>query len=251
MKTRTLVLIVLALVLGACKSGGSPGATTSSTAPSTTTRVLAQNLALFEGEEQAVRLGFEPLAASTDVIVEFSPDTAQVALCPLVDPADTLPPVATCKSVGSGVRESISAPNLGALGIVLTGTASARANVLLEFDPRAREVTAIIPFVAAPAGASVCADNQCKPFFEIRPVKNGPFTATASWTGSPATLVMLQGSVLGRSLTATGIPYRKAAVQTGAASAEIRAQLTSPGEYALALTQSGALRNVRIDASWP
>jgi hypothetical protein len=201
-------------------------------------------------------LGFKSAAGSTDIIVTFSPDTAQVALCPLGHPADSLPPTTTCKPVGSGVRETISSPGLGALAIVLSGVTSARADVLLEYDDAGRAFSAIMPFIPAPPGASACKDNGCNPFFEVRPLRNGLFNAKAQWSGSPATLVMLQGSVLGRSLTATGIPYRVAASSPGSTSAQIRTQLTAPGEYALAIVHSAgpdaqALTDVRIDASWP
>jgi hypothetical protein len=134
---------------------------------------------------------------------------------------------------------------------VLSGATSAHVNVRLEFDEKDRQVSAVIPFVGSPPSAATCADNGCNPFFEVRPVKNGLFTARASWSGAAATLTMLQGSVVARSQTATGIPYRKAATQSGTTSAQIRTQLTAPGEYALALTQAGTLRDVRIDASWP
>jgi hypothetical protein len=204
---------------------------------------------LFEGEDQAIRIGFQPSNASTDIIVNYTPDTAQVSACPLQAAGDTLPPVASCKPVGSGVRETVSSPGLGALGIVLSGAPSVRANVRLEFDDRDRTITAILPFLGEPAGQ--CADNGCNPFFEVRAIKNGLFRARATWTGASATLVMLQGSVVARSQTATGIPYRKAAVQTGTTSASIRTELTAPGEYALAIVQTGTLHNVQIDASWP
>ena len=245
-----IVVAALALIvaLGACTSSARPRAGRSSTSAATTT-ILAQNLALYEGETQAIRLGFEPASGSTDVIVDYTPDTAQVALCSLTAADGTMPPVASCKSVGSGVRETVSSPGLAALGIVLSGTSSARADILLEFDHVGRHVSAVIPFISG--GGGNCADNGCNPFFEVRPVRNGLFTASARWNGASATLVMLQGSVLARSQTATGIPYRKAAIQTGQTSASIRTQLTSPGEYALAITQTGTLRDVRIDASWP
>ena len=67
---------------------------------------------------------------------------------------------------------------------------------------------------------------------------------------------MLQGSVLGRSLTATGIPYREAARADGDAPLSIKATLSSQAEYALVITQppgpsAAPLHNVIVDASWP
>jgi hypothetical protein len=67
---------------------------------------------------------------------------------------------------------------------------------------------------------------------------------------------LLQGSVLGRSATATGIPYREAARAQGISPLSITAEMSARGEYALVIRQDpGAratgLRNVRIDALWP
>ena len=63
-------------------------------------------------------------------------------------------------------------------------------------------------------------------------------------------------SVLGRSLTATGIPYREAARADGSPPLSIKATLSSQAEYALVITQppgpsAAPLQNVIVDASWP
>jgi hypothetical protein len=231
------------------------GASPSSNGRPTVT-LLAENLNLFDGTQNAVRLGFETASDSTDIKADLTPDTAQLAVCPLTDIGGDLPDLSLCKDIGSGVRETIASSGLKAVALVLSGRSSARANVLLEFDDGGHQAQVAIPFLAAPAGGAACADNGCNPFFEMRPVRNGPFTATATWAGPVATLQMLQGSVLGRSQTATGVPYREAARAQGASPQHIATQVSVGDEYALVLTQppgpaQAPLKGVLIDASWP
>jgi hypothetical protein len=113
-----------------------------------------------------------------------------------------------------------------------------------------------IPFLPAPESEQACKDNGCNPFFELTPLRNGTFTATATWKGPAGTLEILQGSVLGRSQTATGIPYREAARANGSPPLSITSRLSSQAEYALAITQpTGAtaapLTDVFLSAGWP
>src|SRR6266571_1423446 len=198
------------LMLVACASG-----TTSSGRPTVT--LLVQNLSLFGGTSQATRIGFQTSSSSTDIKVDVTPDTAQLAVCPLTDVGADIPAATACRDIGSGVRETVASGGLRAVALVLSGVSSARANVLLEYDDGGRRISVVVPFLAAPAGGPSCADNTCNPFIELKPVRNGPFTATATWQGPRGILQMLQGSVLGRSQTATGIPYREAARATGSA----------------------------------
>jgi hypothetical protein len=112
------------------------------------------------------------------------------------------------------------------------------------------------PTVPEGPSASACRDNGCNPFFELTPVRNGPFTATASWTGPAGSLILFQGSVLGHSFSATGFPYREAAKANGASPLTINGSLGTPAEYALVLVQqhgptAGPLGDVVITASWP
>ncbi|MGZ4210331.1 MAG: hypothetical protein ACXVQX_07010 [Actinomycetota bacterium] len=247
---KPLAALAALCVLAACGGTASP----SNGRPTVT--LLAQNLSLFDGEQNALRIGFETGSDSTDIKADLTPDTAQLAVCPLTDVTADLPPIALCKDIGSGVRETIASSGLRAVALVLTGPSSARANVLLEYDDGGHQAHVVIPFLAAPAGGASCADNGCNPFFEVRPVHNGSFSATAAWKGPQATLEMLQGSVLGRSQTATGVPYRVAARAEGTSPLQIGTQLSGGGEYALAITQppgpaQAPLGGVRIDASWP
>ncbi len=244
---------LLAVAMLASCTGGTPAK--QSGVP--TVRLLAENLQLFPGSEQAVRIGFQTASGSADIIADLRPDTTALAVCPLTSLGADLPPVATCKDVGSGVRETITATGLAAVGLVVSGVPSARANVRLEYDDGGHMMLVQIPFLAAPVGAQSCKDNGCNPFFELTPLVNGSFHATASWKGPTGTLLMLQGSVLGRSLTATGIPYREAARADGKPPLSISANLASQGEYALAITQpigaptSAPMENVFVNATWP
>ena len=246
---RAAVLIVA--LLSACTAGGNAK---QSGVP--TVKLLAENLQLFPGAEQAVRIGFQTATGSTFIIADLKPDTAALAVCPLTSLGAEIPPVATCKTVGSGVREAISSSDLAAVALVVSGVASARANVQLEYDDGGHAVSVQVPFLGAPDTSAACKDNGCNPFFELTPVRNGAFSASAAWKGPGGTLIMLQGSVLGRSLTATGIPYREAARADGKSPLSISATLSSQGEYALVMTQppgptAAPLENVIVNATWP
>lgn len=249
MKRAVPLLAILALA--AC-AGGGPGK--QSGVP--TVRLLAQNLSLFPGSDQAARIGFQTGSDSANIIVDLTPDTAALAVCPLTALGGQLPPLSSCKDVGSGVREPITSSGLTAVALVVSGVSSARANVRLEYDDGGHQITVQIPFLPAPDSAAACRDNNCNPFFELTPLRSGAFTATATWKGPAGTLALLQGSVLGRSQTATGIPYREAARKDGTPPLTITSQLSSQGEYALAISQpagpnAAPLIGVFLSASWP
>jgi len=245
------VTLLAILVLAAC-TGGGPAKR--SGVP--TVKLLAENLQVFPGVEQAVRIGFQTAAGQTDIIADLKPDTAALAVCPLTSLGADLPPIATCKDVGSGVRETIASSGIRAVALVISGVPSARANVQLEYDDGGHDLSVQIPFLAAPDTSATCKDNGCNPFFELTPARTGAFSATAAWKGPAGTIVMLQGSVLGRSLTATGIPYREAARADGRSPLSITGTMSSQGEYALVITQppgseAAPLQNVIVNASWP
>ncbi len=248
---KRLAPFVLAFAMAAC-TGGNPAG--QSGVP--TVKLLVQNLSLFPGSDQAVRIGFQTGSSSANIIVDLRPDTAALAVCPLTALGAEIPAPTTCKDIGSGVREPITASGLAAVALVVSGVPSARADVRLEYDDGGHQISVQIPFLPAPDSAAACKDNNCNPFFELTPLRNGPFTATAAWKGPAGTLTLLQGSVLGRSETATGIPYREAARKDGAPPLTITSQLSSQGEYALAITQpagpsAAPLTNVFLSASWP
>jgi hypothetical protein len=248
---KTAAGFLLIVLLGACTTTGN---TKQSGVPTLT--LLAENLQVFSGTDQAVRLGFQSASGSTDIIADLTPDTAALAVCPLTALGGDLPPMAECKDVGSGVRETITSDGIAAVALVISGVSSAKANVKLQYDDGGHDASAQIPFLAAPDASAACKDNGCNPFFELTPVQNGMFTASAAWKGPTGTLVMLQGSVLGRSLTATGVPYREAARADGPSPLSIKAALSSEGEYALAITEppgsaAAPLQNVILSGSWP
>ncbi len=249
MKKAAALLVIVAFA--ACTGGAN-----SKQSGVPTVKLLAENLQLFSGVEQAVRIGFQTATGSTDIIADLKPDTAALAVCPLTSLSADLPPLATCKDVGSGVRETVTSGGIAAVALVVSGVSSARANVQLEYDDGGHDLSVEIPFLAAPDTSNACKDNGCNPFFELTPVRNGVFSATAAWGGPEGTLDILQGSVLGRSLTATGIPYREAARAEGTSPLSIKATLSSQGEYALVITQpagpaAAPLQNVVLNGSWP
>jgi hypothetical protein len=250
MKRAVPVIFALTLAIAAC-TGGEPAR--QSGVP--TVKLLAQNLSMFPGNDQAIRIGFQTGSSSANIIVDLTPDTAALAVCPLTALGAELPLITTCKDVGSGVREPINSTGLAAVALVLSGVPSASANVRLEYDDGGHQMSAQIPFLPAPESAQACKDNGCNPFFELTPLRNGAFTATATWKGPAGTLELLEGSVLGRSQTATGIPYREAARADGKPPVSITSRLAQ-GEYALAVTQpiganAAPLTDVFLSASWP
>jgi hypothetical protein len=221
--------------------------------------LYAQNLSLSSGAAQALRIAFDSARfggtePSARVIATTKPDTATVVACPLPSLDARIPAVRGCQTLASGVREVVGARGMRALAIVLLSPSAARADVVLSFDEVSRHVAVKLPFVPGDAARAECKDNACNPFFEVRPTRNGSFEASATWTGGgAATLVMFQGSVLGHSASATGLPYLEAARANGPPPLRVTGQMTAPGEYALALRQdSGAgLHDVLIDARWP
>ena len=110
-----------------------------------------------------------------------------------------------------------------------------------------------MPVIPRPAGASACKDNGCNPFLEVLPVHGGAFTATAAWSGGTGLLEVLEGRVLARSFSSTGIPYRIAGDAGGPSPLTVTATLSSPSEFALALrnTSAGDLTDIEIEATWP
>jgi hypothetical protein len=240
--------LVLVLALAAC-TGNAPKTAPSKQGPPTAT-LRAQNLELFPG--RPARIGFEPLGHSAEVIVTTASAGVPIEICGL-DDVDAPVPARGCGSVASGVREPVSEPDLAAVELRIGGDRAVRADVLIEFPDDGRDVVVVLPALRAPEGP--CGDNACNPFLELTPLHGGDFRARATWTGHEATLVLLQGRVLGRAQTATGAPYIEPARADGAPPLGIDATLQAPGEYALAFRARArggdALTGVRLEASWP
>lgn len=257
---RAAVLAAVGLVLATACTGGRSDAVPSPT-PSRPPAVvlIGRNIALLPGEERALRIGFEPFEPSARVIVSFRPPGARVTVCPLEGVAAAVPgDRARCRrDVGSGVRETVGAAGMRAVAVTVDGEREVSADVTLEYDEAGRDFEIRFPLVRRPSGGVSCEDNACNPFFEVRPTRSGAFSARARWSGSGATLILFQGSVLGRSQTATGVPYREAARADGSSPLSIRTRLSAPGEYALALRHASigpettSLQDVEIEGSWP
>lgn len=250
-----LARVCLALVaLAACRDDffdPTPGGTEPTGAP--TVELIAQNVRLITGDENAIRIGFSPADPAARIRIERSADGGRIVACPLARISDPLPDPSGClPDVPDGVREPITASALGAVALIRIGD-PLTVGIRLEFVSSGRSFAFRIPVIEVPPGASACKDNDCNPFFEVAPVRGGPFSATARWAGGTGRLSLLEGRVLARSFTSTGIPYRVAANESGPAPLSIRATLNAPGEYALALenTSSDELRRIEIEATWP
>lgn len=241
-----VVACALVAVLPACLGG--TGART--TVPPN--RIVGQNLTVERGD--AIRFGFAPSEPFASALVTFSPAAAVITLCPLTSVSAALPALTACRAVvGSGVRETVTVAGLRGLAVVAT-RAAVTVDVVLEFEGSSRAIAIRVPRINAPTVGAACADVDCSPLFEVSPARDGAFTARATWSGPSATLVLLQGRILARSLTSTGLPYREVARAEGAGAGSISGRLSETGEYALVLRQAagaGTLTDVRIDTTWP
>jgi hypothetical protein len=216
-------------------------------------QLIGENIRMQAGEENAVRISFKPKDLSTRVRISRSSVEGRVVACPLRTIDDALPPLDRCiPDLPDGVRETLTTQELGAIALVREGD-PIEIDLLLEYEEGERTYSIRIPVIDPPASAAACKDNACNPFFEVKPVRGGRFTATVSWVGGAAHVELLEGRVLARAFSSTGIPYRIAAADDGATPLSLSAQLNAPGEYALALTnRSGApLSAIRVDAIWP
>jgi hypothetical protein len=251
-------LCCAALLLTGCprRGGGAqpePSPTDSSKPPSV--ELLAQNVRL--PVDGVARFGIGAAEPTARVIVTF-PDTGSVvAVCGLASIDDAVPktlPTAGCiEELASGVREQlVRTAGLGAVAIWVRSGPAVDATVRLEFAEATRRFVMRLPVLPEPRSVSACTDNACNPFFEIRPVRSGRFRATATWVGGRARIALLQGTVMAKSFTATGVPYRVPAERTGAGELSLDTLLSAPAEYALVLDRNtSTLSDVRIDASWP
>jgi hypothetical protein len=251
MRRLALALAIL-VVLPACRSDffdPTPG----KKAPPPTVELIGRHIRMFAGEQSAVRVSFRPKNPSVRVRIDRSPSGGRVIACPLTTIDDPIAGAKGClPDVPNGVRENLVAPALGAIALILEGGPIA-IDLRLEYEEGGREFSIRIPNVTRPPNISSCKDYACNPIFEVSPVKGGAFTATVGWTAGGTGLVeLVEGRVLARAFTSTGIPYRTAATVTGPSPLTVRSQLGAPSEYALTIQSAeDFLGGVTIDATWP
>jgi hypothetical protein len=250
---RIALLFALVIAMGACREGFFDPTPGDGGRPSTSVELIGRNLRMLPGEANAIRISFRPKDPSARLRIERSSTSGRVVACGLRTIDDAVPSVERCLAdVPDGVRESLTVEGLGAIVLIREGD-PITIDVRLSYEEGGRTFSIRFPVIESPPGASVCKDNGCNPYFEVIPTKGGAFSATATWDGGKGKLEMLEGRVLAKAFSSTGIPYRVAATRTGAAPLTIGAQLTAPSEYALALTNESRshLGSIRIDATWP
>lgn len=250
---RFVLAAALLLALAGCREDffdPTPGQTGPS---STRVELVARNIQILAGEANAVRIGFQPKDVAVHLRIDRSSAAGRIIVCPLREIDDPIPEQASClPDLPDGVREGLTLSGLGAVVLVREGD-PVTLGLRMEFEEAGREIVLRLPVIPRPAGASVCKDNGCNPFFEVLPVRGGSFTATASWTGGTGRLEVLEGRVLARSFSSTGIPYRAAGQESGVSPLSMTASLSAPSEFALALlnTSTGDLTDITIRATWP
>ncbi|GAC1414766.1 MAG: hypothetical protein NVSMB57_10330 [Actinomycetota bacterium] len=266
---RRALLIMMLLLLAAC-SGGSTSASKDQSGrgpkgkknkpPDVT--LLAQNLTLPLGEP--VVIGIDNAVASTSVIVTHDPDAhIDIYLLPSADARLT----AACqvkqierrdcvRDIGTGVRESLEArgTSAGSAVAILLRKGPPVVDVRLIYSERSRRLDVRIPRFAPYGGAAACADNACNPFFEMMPLRSGKLSARATFAGTAGRLQVQAGRVIGRSATATGIPYTISAERLGKAPLNVEAHVDASSEVALSLSNDDPahpLTRVALFARWP
>lgn len=243
----------LLLALAGCREGffdPTPG----QTGPAATrVELVARNIQMSAGEENALRIGFQPKDVAVHLRVERSSNAGRIMVCPLRAVGDPIPEQAAClPDLPDGVREGLTLAGLRGVALVREGE-PVTLGIRMEFEEAGREIALRLPVIPRPAVASVCKDNGCNPVFEVLPVRGGRFTATARWTGETGLLQVLEGRVLARSFSSTGIPYRIAGEMSGPSPLTVTATLSAPSEFALVLlnTGRGDLTDIEIEAAWP
>jgi hypothetical protein len=250
---RFVLAAALLLALAGCRDDffdPTPGQT--GPAP-TRLELVARNVQIRAGEANAVRIGFQPKDVAVHLRVDRSATSGRIIACPLKTIDDPIPEPSAClPDLPDGVREGLTLSGLGAVALVREGD-TVTLGIRMEFEEAGRGIVFRLPVIPRPAGASVCKDNGCNPFLEVLPVRGGTFTATARWSGGTGVLEVLEGRVLARSFSSTGIPYRIAAEVSGPPPLSVTATLSSPSEFALALrnTSAGDLSDIEIEATWP
>ncbi|HEX9774344.1 MAG TPA: hypothetical protein VGB83_02015 [Actinomycetota bacterium] len=223
--------------------------------PTQATTLVGENLVLAPGPAGAVRIGLDAANGSAEVRIEAGTG-ALITVCPLTSIDEPLAGLDACRSVASGVREGVGRSGMTAIAFYVSER-EATVSLRVEYAEGSGAIEAHIPQIGPPAGTGACDDNACNPFFELTPTPAGDLGVAAEWTGGEATAVVLQGSVLARSLTATGVPYREAGRADGSSPLSVSASLTEGAEYAVAfrhrhaLPSSGALRDVVLTMRWP
>jgi hypothetical protein len=249
---RIALSLALLIALTGCREGFFDP-TPSGNTPRPGVELIGQNIRMLPGAAEAVRVSFTPKDPSVRVRIERSSNTGRVIACPLRSIDDPIPPEASClPDLPDGVREPLTLPGLGAIALVREGD-QITIDLLLDYEEGGRTFDIRIPVVPVPAGVTTCKDNACNPFFEVIPPRGGGFSASAEWASGDGKLELLAGRVRARSFSSTGIPYGIAATQTGPSPVVIKAEINASAEYALALSNAGAveLLQIRIHAVWP
>lgn len=262
---KTLLALTLAVLATACSGGNATPSPSNAAGKPPVVSLLVNNVELSKGRDAPLVIGVDVAGRGVSVIVKhagnsiidvFALSSVDEPLpdkgCPL--PADGVPSRTCINTIGSGVRETVEAPVRARAIAILLRSAPETVNLRLDYDERSREVSVHLPTLAPVRGEKECEDNGCNPFLEMMPVRSGDLRASARFASGTGHLQLLQGTVIGRSARATGIPYRIPAEKIGTSPLEITSRLDSPAEYALAFLNrdpANPVSGIVLEARWP
>ncbi|MGH2830053.1 MAG: hypothetical protein ACRDJM_06175 [Actinomycetota bacterium] len=260
---RRAFLAALLLAPSACSEEPPPKPRPGAKPP--TVILIANGVVLATGRGAPTVIGIDPAGPSVSIIVKHDVRTHIDAYL-LPSAASALPrkecettagarPDLSCvRDLPNGVKETLER-SAGARAVALVlREGPGRVDVRLDYDERSRAMSLRLPQLAPPSGAGVCKDNGCNPIVEMMPLRAGTLRAGATFNGGPARLQVLQGRVIAKAFTGTGIPYRIAAERIGSSPLNLTARLDAPGEYALAFMNehpSNGITSIAVEARWP
>lgn len=252
----------LALLTLAAACTGGPAAPPSMPRKPPSVTLLVNNLTLISGKPVVIGIGSASRGAS--IIVKHRDahiDVYGLGRVPEPLPGQGCPlsvgrahPKHCVRDIGTGVKETVeAATGTKAIAIVLR-SGPAAVDVRIEYDEAHRKISLNLPELAPLPGASACKDNGCNPYIEMMPLRSGTLKATATFASGLGHLEVQQGRVIAKSFSATGVPYKIPADDTGESPLAVTSHLDTPAEYALAFVNrdpSNPVTGLVLEATWP
>ncbi|MHB8510569.1 MAG: hypothetical protein ACYDCC_00150 [Actinomycetota bacterium] len=254
------LFIPLLVLLTSCSGFSTPAPTSSNGKPPDVT-LLIQNLTLTLNAPTVIEV--DDATPAISLIVSHDP-AAHIDTYLISSASSKLPKPCGVSSferrdcvrdIGDGVRETLQADpgNRGKAVAILLRSGSPTIDLKFIYAEGSRSIELRIPEIAPWPGDAACKDNGCNPFIEMMPLRNGMLHSVARFSGS-GTLRCEEGRIIGRSFTATGIPYRPLFEQSGATELSGSSPIDAQSEVALELINTNAsvaMTSIDLKATWP